>query len=315
MSRYATILIGLILLGGLFSLSCNSTCVGDKEDDSGDVRCDGNILETASSTASSSDNEPEDAINNPDNIEHPAAVTIGGSSFSFEIQIFQTEVTNQQYASFLREKGTLAAQIQDGNTNDCHLDNDKVALCYQFTGPGQSVKNEDNEDVIGGKARITATYDVDPANENNHPVTYVSWYAAKFYCEAIGWRLPSKQEWESAARRDRGNYKYPWGVAVPTCQYANFKDEEYCSANTASVDSYSQGDAFTHENDHVQQLAGNVYEWTTEEEDDDDKDERERTRVAKGGAWDSNASDLEISTDSKFLPTVTKHNIGFRCVK
>lgn len=36
----------------------------------------------------------------------------------------------------------------------------------------------------------------------NSPVTYVSWFAARAYCQAQGARLPSQDEWEFAARAD-----------------------------------------------------------------------------------------------------------------
>lgn len=34
----------------------------------------------------------------------------------------------------------------------------------------------------------------------NRPVTYVSWFAARAYCESVGGRLPTQDEWEFTAR-------------------------------------------------------------------------------------------------------------------
>lgn len=39
-----------------------------------------------------------------------------------------------------------------------------------------------------------------PANQEKSPVTYVSWFAAKAYCQAQGKKLPTGDQWEFAAR-------------------------------------------------------------------------------------------------------------------
>jgi formylglycine-generating enzyme required for sulfatase activity len=94
---------------------------------------------------------------------------------------------------------------------------------------------------------------------DDHPVTGVTAYQAAHYCEWLGRRLPTEEEWESAARGTEGR-RYPWGNTPPpsiTLVNALFFD---APPPTGTV-GISQGqDGSTP--DFILHMLGNVWEWT-----------------------------------------------------
>ena len=129
----------------------------------------------------------------------------------YEIMI--TDVTNAQYARYLNEASAKGAAKVLG---------DQVVGYY----PGDLFHGHKHEKEIKAgdwlhvplkdpSLRLTfdgKTFGVKPGYEA-HPMTMVTWFGAKAYCDFYGWRLPSELEWEKAAR-GTDNRPFPWGHEI-----------------------------------------------------------------------------------------------------
>ncbi len=210
------------------------------------------------------------------------------------------EVTNAAYQKFVLanpewQKDRIAAKYQDGD------------YLSRWTGN---------------------TY---PAGKGDHPVVYVSWYAAVAYAKWAGKRLPSEAEWEKAARGGLVGMKYAWGNEISAAD-ANYGDEV---GDTTVVGSYPANGYGLYD------MGGNVWEWCLDAHDPNfyshspdrnplsdvnsitnvglilnDYLNVESHRVLRGGSWTTTYTPyIRVANRFYDTPPNTYFTLGFRCAR
>lgn len=153
-----------------------------------------------------------------------------------------------------------------------------------------------------------------PAGWANKPVTWVSLEDARAYAGWAGKRLPHEWEWQYAAQGLDGR-PYPWGLAAnPT---AIPKPESGTQPRPVTdVDAFPQGASPF----GVQDLMGNVWQWT-----DEFVDEHTRAAIVRGGGFYRPSGSMwyfprntTLMQHGKYLLMAPCKDrsamIGFRCV-
>jgi formylglycine-generating enzyme required for sulfatase activity len=234
-------------------------------------------------------------------------------------QIDRHEVTNAQYADFLNSLNIRP--IQDaaaGQVSDRNLPSEAVALLIE----GQEGRQQqplialDDEHT---RIAIQAGKFVSQSGYETHPVTETTWRGSSEFCQWRSARLPTEAEWEAAARGAEGRI-YPWGEDAPTSERAVYGRN---SGQTSAVGTHPTGAT----PDGIQDLAGNVAEWTStlyrpypyNPEDGREQPDDNGERVTRGGdhVFDSTPAKLTTYFRTGFsrAPDRGHRHIGFRCVR
>lgn len=140
-------------------------------------------------------------------------------------------------------------------------------------------------------------------SEGQAPVTNVSWFAARGYCQAAGKELPTTDQWEYAAddqgrgtSQDFESYGLPDWTRIP-------------SVRSAALNGYG-----------VSGLRGVIWEWTLDFSDptqgDSDSDAAFCGAGSQGAANPSDyASFLRYAFRSSLKADYAEGSLGFRCVR
>ena len=170
-----------------------------------------------------------------------------------------------------------------------------------------------------------------PSEKEDHPVVYISWYAAAAYAEWVDKRLPTEAEWEKAARGGVEGQKYPWGNIIDDSK-ANYSLNVGITGSTTPVGDYPPNGY------ELYDMIGNVLEWCLDEYDKDYYDDPSSenpfvgassiedvvnnfkdintSRALRGGSWVANGQPrITITYRRGNDPTSTSHLTGFRCAK
>jgi formylglycine-generating enzyme required for sulfatase activity len=175
-----------------------------------------------------------------------------------DFYLMTTEVTNEQFAEFVRATGRRAPEHWAAAT----IDEAQAAFLLAEAEAKKKAKEagQPYESKIFDRADWWRrngegkNWEI-PKGKESHPVVYVNYADARAYARWAGLRLPTEFEYQRAGR-GKTNALYPWGNEADGTRCAN---ESLKLRDTQPVGSYASGATAA----GVHDLSGSVFEWTS----------------------------------------------------
>lgn len=237
-----------------------------------------------------------------------------------DYEMMVTDVTNARYAAFLNEAlAEGAVQIRGGAVVGYYPGDEFHGGRHEEpVSPGDYIFIPVDDPAL----RLTLDGNTFSAKEpwETHPMTLVSWFGAKAYCEHYGWWLPGELEWEKAARGVDGR-PFPWGISISK-NNANMLSSRDPFENMATFGSRTTPAGFYNGGIHggyqtmdspspygLYDMAGNVWQWTA------DVYPGQHYRYLRGGSKDSYENNLRVWVRNSAAPEYVSPAAGFRCAR
>jgi formylglycine-generating enzyme len=262
----------------------------------------------------------------------------------------KTEVTNEQFETFVKATGyvTIAERIPRAEDFPGAPPENLVAGSVVFSPSDHPVQLNDHFQwwsyVVGANWRHPEGPQSTIHDRGNYPVVHVAYEDVRAYATWAGKRLPTEAEFEFAQRSGLDRKPYAWGEELnPGGQFmANTFQGHFPDTNTKK-DGYEHAApvaAFSPNSYGLYDMAGNVWEWTSDwyrpdyyemlaaketvahgpqgpADSFDPSEPGVKKKVHKGGSYlctDQYCARYIAGGRGKGEPDTGTNHLGFRCV-